>query len=147
MQIPLTINPVKPAELHKYWGFLERGLKDICRRIKPDWLPPDVYGAIRAEVAAAAIICQGSHRLGFVIHHRQEQPWSHTVDLFIWAAWRRPPRECLPSHNIAQAWEETVKYLRQVQNAIGARHIVMITSRKGFYRKYGYKQRFITYEV
>ena len=144
---PVVITPVRPTELHSVWPFLERGLSDIVCKIEPDWIPADVYGAIRAEVATAVIVTRAERRLGFGIWHKQERPWSHKLDIFVWAVWAIPLRERIPSDNLPEVMYRGIQYLYGVKAALGANAVIMVSSRKGFARHYGFKQRFITYEV
>ena len=144
---PVVIFLVKPTELHTYWPFLERGLKDIHRKVEPDWIPPDVYGALRAEAATAAIASRDHRWLGFAIYHRQERPWSHKSDLFIWCLWNIPLRERLPTDDVPEAMQRGIQYLKEVQRMMGAERMVSITSRRSIVQRYGKRELFITYEI
>lgn len=143
----LTLTTIKPAELHVYWPFLERGLNDIHKRTHPDWLPPDVFMALRADAATAVIISRNSRLLGFIVWHKQERVFSHILDVFVWGAWALPLRERQPGDDVAEAISRGYEYLLGVKKAIGASRIIMISPRKGFQRKYGFKPLFTTYEV
>lgn len=143
----MTLTTIKPAELHVYWPFLERGLNDIHKRTKPDWLPPDVFMALRADAATACLVLRDARLLGFIIWHRQERVFSHILDVFVWAAWSLPLREQLSTDNMPEAVARGYEYLLGIKQAIGASRIIMISPRKGFQRKYGFKPLFTTYEV
>lgn len=144
---PVVITPVKPAELHQAWDFLERGLEDIRRKVKPDWRSPDVFGAIRAEWATACIVSRGHRYLGFIVWHKQQRGWSGIMDVFLWAGWALPLRERLPGDGIAEAHWRVREYLYAVKQAIGAQKIIAVSSRKGLVKKYGFKELFFTLEM
>lgn len=144
---PVVISPVKPAELHQHWAFLRRGLDDIVRRVKPDWISEDIFGAIRADVVTAIIVSRGTHKLGFAVYHRQNRPWSGKYDLFLWAAWAIPLRERLPDDDLPQAIQHGIAYLHDVRRSIGAERLVAISSRRGLCKKYGLKTLFYTLEI
>ena len=143
----VVITVIKPAELHQHWDFIERGLEAIRRKVKPDWLAGDVYGALRADAAVACIVSRGVRLLGFLIWHRQERPWSHKLDVFVWATWALPLRERLPGDDIAEAIWRGREYLYGVKRAIGAEKVIAISSRRGFVKRYGFKELFFTLEI
>lgn len=148
----VQIIQIKPADLHRHWLFIERGLNDIRHKLVDlcDWLPPDVYGAIRVEAAFCIIVGRNDRELGFIIYHRQERPWSHKFDLFLWCWWMIPLRERLPADLINEGFDEGVQYLRNVQRSIGAERLIGTSSfRRGstLVRRYGFKPLSITYEI
>lgn len=143
----VVLTPVKSTGLHIYWPFLERGLNDIIRKTHPDWLPPDVYMALRAEAATAVIVSRGTRLLGFIVWHKQERVFSHILDIFVWAAWALPLRERLPGDDIEEAVWRGIEYLRELKLTLAAKRDIAISSRKGLCKKYGLKPLFTTYEV
>ena len=144
---PVVIIPVKPSELHQWWPFIERGLFDICRKVHPDWIPPDVFGAIRADAAKACIVMRGIRALGFFIYHPQNRPWSGILDLFVWATWALPLRERLPADGMAEAIQRGIEYLHEIKRSLAAQRIIAISSRRAFTRRYGFKTLFQTLEI
>ncbi len=143
----IAITPVKPAELHQVWDFLERGLEDIRRKVKPDWRSPDVFGAIRAEAATAVIVSRAHRWLGFVVWHKQIRPWSGILDVFVWAGWAIPLRERIPTDGIAEAIWRVREYLYAVKQGIGAQKVIAVSSRRGLVKKLGFRELFFTLEL
>lgn len=137
---------VKPSDLHKWWPLLNRGLGDIRRKVKPDWLEADVYGALRAEAATAVIVQRGPRLLGFMVWHKQERVWSRTLDIFVWAVWALPIRERIAADGWPEPFYRGWQYLSDLKRAIGADKVITI-SRKGLQRKYGWRPIWLTYEV
>lgn len=148
---PVTIIPIKPADLHQYWPFLERGLNDIVRKVKPDWIPPDVYSALRAGSATVAIACRGDHQLGFVIYYRQERSWCNKADLFVWCMWNIPLRERLPDDDMPDAMKTGIDYLHDWQRAWGCERVISITTADdrghALAARYGKGLLALTYEI
>jgi hypothetical protein len=144
---PFSFVPMRSNDLHQYWPFLRRGLETICRKVKPapDWIPEDIYAALRTEIAVALIGSRGPRQLGFVIYHKLERPHSHLLDMFVWAWWAIPLGERLPSDNIPECMSLGWEYLREVKKALGANRIIGISSRPGIIKKYGFKFLFYTY--
>jgi hypothetical protein len=145
----VVITPIKSTELHGYWPFIEQGLVNIQRKVRPDWIPADVYGALRADAATCCIVTRATRWLGFFIWHKQERPWSHLVDVFVWAVYSIPFRDRRPGDDVDEAMQRGIEYLHNVKSLIGANRVIMITSsqRKGWARKYGLKPIYTTYEV
>lgn len=143
---PVLFTVVKSAELHRYWPFLDRGCRDICRKVKPDWRPEDLYGALRAEAAVAVIVTRAERMLGFIVWHRQERTWSRTLDVFVWAVWTIPVRERIPADGWPEPFYRGWQYLSDLKRAIGGNKVITI-SRKGLQRKYGWKPIWLTYEI
>lgn len=144
---PLSIISIKPAELHTYWPFIQRGLLAIRRKVESDALPEDIYGAIRAEAAYVFIVSRETRWLGFAVWHKQERPWSHKLDMFVWGVWTIPLRERLPGDNVTEAFQYGRAHLHEIKRSLAANRIIGISSRKGLCKRYGFKELSFTCEI
>ena len=140
---PLAIWEVKPEQLHETWPFILRGLEVIKRRIKPDWIPVDLYSYLVSENSRCLIAQRGQRHLGFVIYGKDVYPHSRRVELFIRAAWNLPIREqreadCMPETVLAM-WRCLVQIAK---TALGTNRIGWWTTAnraRAFEKKYGWK--------
>lgn len=142
---------LKPEELHQYWAFLARGMTAIKRKLKPNWIPEDMYAALRSAAVSCVIARRNERLLGFLIYSKQIRPFNFAPELFVWVAWNLPVREWLPDDNMQSAILAVLQYIAKVaKSQYQTDQISWITrpSRaKAFARKYGWGQDWVTMTV
>jgi hypothetical protein len=147
---PLQLIEVKPETLHAHWPFIKTGLEDICRRIACDWIPNDVYSALRMA-ACNCVVVQRSRPLGFGVYYRENRVFSGKCHLFVWAAWNLPPKERTAADNVPEGVAAGWRYLQVVaKTTFGTNVIRFITTPRraaAFRRKYGFLSAFTTVDV
>lgn len=148
---PLSAIEVTPQTLHVHWPFVRRGLDSICHRIHPDWVPEDIYSALRMASVNCAIIQRAGKSLCFGVYYRENRVFSGKHHLFLWAGWALPESERTEADNVPEAFAYGWRYLRLTAKTVfGTDYIWWITSpgrAKAFERKYGWKPKFVTIEV
>lgn len=72
---------VNPLRLHDVWEWVRKGLEVTRRRSKSQWLPEDVYAAIKNGQASLFLI----EDRGFIV--LQEVAGASGKELFVWVIW------------------------------------------------------------
>lgn len=114
------------------WPWVEEGLRDLCARLRPTWVPADVYAELKAGLASLVTIADDA---GFMVVKRL-QDYDGQV-LFVWALWG--PGELAPLQDAAQA------ELSALAKKAGCKRIQMRSPRKGWARV-GWTERETVYE-
>lgn len=143
---PIAINQVQPQQLHDVWGFVGRGIETVIRKVKPDFISPDVYAAIRFNNAQLYMVTRGSRALGFFVTYAQRRPFSNKLEYLIWIGYTIPLRERLPEDNLTEAVALSLNFVQEQARSLGAAGPVMLSTRKGFER-YGFTQGFTTWTM
>ena len=145
---PVELAELKLESLHAHWPFVRRGLDAIHQRLKPDWIPENVFAALVAGHSSCVVVSRGARPIGFVVYYKQPRPFSFKPELFVWAAWALPLRERLQSDNLPEAIAIVWRYLVNVAKGnYGTNVISWISPRGGFERKYGWKPHFKTFQI
>lgn len=146
----LILTEIKGEALTDHWPFIERGLRLLCHRLEPDWIPHDVYMQLRMGNANCVLFTRGDRRLAFMVYHRMVRPFSQKSDLFVWAAWNLPIREQWCTDRMEEVISAGCAYLQAMKQAMGALKIKWITSQgraKAFQRKYKWKPAWVGFDV
>lgn len=111
---------IPPEALHSVWPFVRGGLEAIKARCTEDWIPEDIYAALKAK-ASQLYVTDG----GFAVVTPQRSPHSGELYLQIWAAYAATQL----------AYEEGDRLIEQIARNIGAKKIQIESPRKGWERK------------
>ncbi len=148
---PVSLVEVKPETLHQHWPFIERGLLHVVRRVKPDWIPNDIYSALFTGATSCVVASRNGRNLGFVVYYRDVRFFSKTPQLFIWAAYDLPFRERTNLDNLPDVVSTVWRYLTVVAKGnFGTSVISWITTAsraEAFRRKYRWLPRYATFQV
>lgn len=151
MKSPLTLFELKPDQLHQWWPLLKRGLDEIKRKIGPDYIPEDIYAALRNGQTSCVIAQRSSRPLGFVVYYKQLRPFSARPELFIWAAWDLPYQLRQEGDDVDEMVARMWEYLTLVaKNAYGTDQIAWMTKPRrasAFARKFGWQPTFTLFQV
>lgn len=142
---------VKPEELHHYWPFLSRGMQDVKRDMKPNWIPEDLYAAIKGTQVNCVMARRGERLLGFLIYSKQQRIFNYDPELFVWCAWNIPIKEWLADDNMSEVVANVWKYIANVaKTSYGTNEITWVTRprrAKAFWRKFGWSPTWVTLTV
>jgi len=115
-----------PVErLHEDWPLIKEGLEKIIEKIKPDWIPEDVYHALRSNVSTVHLGYNGDEYEGFIV--LTPTPDYDGVVLFIWCVYSPSRTNVLETY-----YEEVVQMARK----IGAKKLRFASPRKGWSRMF-----------
>ena len=142
----VSITQVPSLSLHDVWNFVERGIETVRRKVKPDFLAPDVYAAIRFNNAQLYMVTRGPRALGFFVTYTQHRPFSNRLEYLLWIGYSIPLRERLPDDNVSEAVAMSLAFMQQQARALGAAGPVMLSTRKGWER-YGFTSGFTTWTM
>jgi hypothetical protein len=139
---------LKPEQLHEYWPFLLRGVTDLKRTMKTNWIPEDIYSALRTSQVNCVIPRRGDRLLGFLIYSKQLRIFNFLPEMFVWAAWNLPIREWQPDDDMAGTVAAVWNYIANIaKTSYGTNEISWVTrpSRaKAFARKFGWQPTWVT---
>ena len=142
------LHELKPEELHKFWPLLRRGVNDIKRKCKPNWVPEDIYSAIRTAQVNCVISLRGERFLGFVIYSKQLRIFNYLPELFVWLAWNLPVREWLADDDMPAAVTQVWQYIANVaRTQYQTDQITWITPpgrARAFSRRFGWRAAWVT---
>lgn len=123
---------MSPAQLEGLWMFISPGAEEIFRRWKNnvDWVPQDLYRAIKKDRATCNFIYKGKDRIGFIVTRNFRTEFDGKAYQHIWLAYLYPEyrgqaRRVLP---------EAMAYLERQARRYQARYIEMDTARPGWTR-------------
>jgi len=111
---------VPPAELHRCWGFVKKGLNRVLSKSQGNWIPEDVYTALRNGTSTLHLF-EG----GFVVLTPKND--FDGVTLFVWIAYGK-----------GNVYEEQMPKLREIAKHMKARRIRFESSRPGWERRFKY---------
>lgn len=115
---------VNPSELHDIWPLIRRGLEIVAKKSEADWIPEDIYMALRQGKSTLHIDYNGDEYDGFVVI--TETPDYHGLTLYIWAAY------CV-THNAIDRYLPTIK---EMARSVGAKKIRFGSPRKGWAKRF-----------
>lgn len=148
---PVAFTEVRPETLHQYWPFIKKGLEAVARKVKPDWLPENIFSALFTGHTNCVMAQRGGKDIGFVVYYKLLRPFSQKADLFIWAAYTIPFKERTQADNVPDLVATVWRYLAGVAKSnFGTNVIVWITTAKrseAFRRKYRWIPRYVTFQV
>jgi hypothetical protein len=116
---------VAPQELHETWSLVKAGLEEVARKIDADWMPEDVYSALKAGVSTLHLGYNNEEYEGFLV--LTPTPDYDGMTLFIWCAYSATDNNVLERY-----WEE----LEQMGRNIKAKRIRFHSPRKGWAKRF-----------
>ena len=117
---------VPPSELHDYWAWVRKGLEKIKETARDEWLPEDVYTAIRND--AAQLYVTDNHD-GFVVVNLLSG-YDGGREMHVWCAY---------GESVDLTKESDV--LDQVAEGLGCKRITFFSARKGWAKnRIGYEE-------
>ena len=111
---------VSPVDLHKYWPEVKHGLENVLKKSNGDWIPEDVYTAIKNNTSTLHLVDEG-----FVVLTPKND--YDGVTLFVWVAY---------GHGVV--WEKYRPEIELMARQIKAKRIRFESSRKGWGKRYKY---------
>jgi hypothetical protein len=113
---------IHPAELHDVWPWVQEGLLKVKKKTQADWIPEDVYSAIRNGTSTLHL---GNQDEGFLVLTPRND-WDCKT-LFIWIAYGE-----------GNVYEKYLPEIEQIAKSINARRIRFESSRKGWGKRFDY---------
>jgi hypothetical protein len=123
---------INPADLHNCWFSIRQGLEVVLERTGEDYLPEDVYAAIKAGTAYLYVF-----DTGFTVLVNSKAPYTNEPVLFVWIAYHA-------THEDLQ--EEFYAELKKMAKTIGASKITWNSPRR-WERRSGAKLVAYSYEL
>lgn len=124
------LRPIAVADLPQHWPWVRQGLEELIARFDCDWLPEDVYAAIKAGAAGLSII---GDKAGFIVLQQQQRVRGPC--LFVWVI----------VGDLAPYEQQLYAELEKVAREIKAPTIEMWSPRTGWGRRGFFKEHSIVY--
>ena len=83
------IEVIDPCHIQRWWPLVRAGLVTIVEKTKPDWIPEDVYRALRNQTAALWLGYFGTMYVGFAVVNEQQNPFNGDRTLMVWCTYMR----------------------------------------------------------
>ena len=128
---------VHPDRLRDWWNAIRPGVEEIRKDASDDWIPEDVYAAIRAGTSQLHVVTMGGDYAGFVVITPTFTEFSKERVLHVWLAY---------SSGDYDIWEPTLDELKRSARAAGIKVITCTSTRRGFAKR-GFEQKYISYEM
>ena len=107
---------INPADLHKVWFSIRQGLEVVLERTGEEYLPEDVYAAIKAGTAYLYVVDNG-----FTVLVNSKAPYTNEPVLFIWIAYHATDEDLA---------DEFYAELKKMAKTIGASKITWNSPRR-----------------
>jgi hypothetical protein len=115
------LTPVSPADLQLHWERIKPGLEVVRAKAAPEWIPEDIYFALKAGTATLLLADECD---GFLVVQKQQRAYG--ACLLIWVAYAPGERE---------QWGPLIyPDVERVAREVGARRIEMHSPRRGWER-------------
>jgi len=137
----LIFTPIKPQFVRSHWPFVRKGAEAIAAKNPVDWIPEDLYCAVRYQTAELVIITRNRAYVGFFVACVHEQLFIGIKQYMIWAFWRDPEAHVAK----ADRWT-TIDALKKRAQDIGCSEIAIGSLRKGWLA-YGFQPDHILYRL
>jgi hypothetical protein len=118
----MTFDLIAPENLHSVWAYVRAGLLRIKEKAKENWLPEDVFTAIRNKRSTLYVVREEDRYLGFFVAEQSIEPFTHENVLFIW---------CLYGMDELERADACLDYLDKLARSINAKRI-RFTGRRGW---------------
>ena len=111
---------VDPINLHDLWPEVREGLSKVRIKSHGDWIPEDIYAAIRAGHSNLYLVDEGF----VVITPRKD---FDGITLFVWIA-----------YGLGEVFDKYLPHMEEMGRAIGAKRIRFESSRNGWSKRFKY---------
>ena len=109
---------VPPSDLHRHWQYVKEGLKKVKQKSYSNWIPEDVYSALRNGTSTLHLF-----NGGFLVLTPQND--FDGVTLFVWIAYGE-----------GDVWKKHAPEVEQMAKNMNAKRIRFHSSRDGWGRRY-----------
>lgn len=82
------LKPIAPADLHQHWDSIRVGLEYVRAKTAPEWIPEDIYFAVRRGAATLFVADECD---GFLVAQKQERAYGYC--LLVWVVYAPGERE------------------------------------------------------
>lgn len=115
-----------PQDLHSCWAWVRKGLEEVIEHSRDNWIPEDVYTAVRN---ASAYLYIADNEGGFCVFTLLPG-YSGALELHVWCA-----------HGSGGDLEAESACLDEVARSLGCQSITFFSPRNGWRRnKLGYEE-------
>lgn len=132
----MDIVPIHPANLHPVWEKVREGLTKIKAKIREDWMPEDVYHALKAGEAQLFLAIRDQGFAGFFILRKVQAEYSRENIMHVWCAY---------SEGDDDVFEQCLDFIREAATKAGCKRLTFGSQRKGWMKRF--RVREITYEI
>jgi hypothetical protein len=118
---------IHPNKLRNVWETVRASLLVVMDKSAEDWIPEDIYHAIKAGDAALHLVKSGGALVGVMVTRLIRSEFTEDTHLHVWAA-----------HNLGETdvVEVSFERLREMARACGAKMVTFGSTRKGWGRKH-----------
>lgn len=90
--MPLVFSEMSPAQVTGLWPHVSQGAEEIYRRWQKvvEWVPNDLYEAIRKDRARVSFMYDQGVRIGFLVYRIFWEEFTNKKYLHIWLAYLYP---------------------------------------------------------
>ena len=134
------LRAIEPKDLSFEWDRVRAGLVEVKKATTDDWLPEDVYMAIR-QGQAQLFMCEDEHGdyLGFVVLRLVHT--FHGAEMLVWCAYAATPRPLL---------REFLPQIKELAGRAGAQRVSFSSARPEWAtaaRRLGFTPQQVTYAL
>lgn len=118
---------VSPETLRAHWATLRPSLDAVQAKAPDDWIPEDVYHAIKSGDAACHVVLDDAGYAGCLITQRLQAEFSGDPVFHVWIV-----------HNAGDAdvFDAGLELVRTMAKNAGARRITLGSPRKGWGKRF-----------
>jgi hypothetical protein len=132
----MDIIPIHPDGLHAVWARVKEGLLKILERSPDDWLPEDVYHALKGG-QAQLFICTGVQGLeGFFVLRVVRREFSKVQDMHVW---------CAHSVGDGDVFDRGLNFVCEAARKAGCQRVTFGSQREGWKKRFAVDE--ITYRI
>lgn len=132
--IPFEVIPVPASRLHDFWDFIAHGLSYVRAQIKPAWIEEDVYAAIHNNRAELFVFKKGERLVAFVIGYTVNDPWTGTLEYFIWISWSIELADRIPEDEPSKTRQMVIDFMIHRARMLKCKAVSVHSPRKGWER-------------
>ena len=134
----VVFDAIPSKQIRAAYNIIEKDLQKVISRSYSDWIPADVYSALRNETSELVVAYKDEQYAGFLVLSMLSE-FGGEKKLFVWVAYANP------EYNVA---EETFDFLGRVAKNSNLVAIEFDSSRSGWMRvakQQGYRAITTTY--
>jgi hypothetical protein len=123
----VDIVPIHPEALHGVWSEVKAGLQKILEKSPEDWLPEDIYHALRSGQAQLVLVVGEKGMEGFLVLRVLRREFSRAQDMHVWCAYSRGDED---------VFEHGLQFIRNAARQAGCKGITFSSRRKGWMKRF-----------